>query len=284
MSSETFLSHRPLLFALAYRMLGSVADAEDVLQDTWLRFAEADEAALRSPRAWLATVATRLCLDRLKSARAQRERYVGPWLPEPLLTPPEAHDLPESESVSLAFLLLLERLSPVERAVYLLREVFDHSHAEVAEIIGKEVAACRQIHHRACERIKGAPRFKPTRADHERLLQGFLLAVSQGDVEGLTRLLAADATLWSDGGGKVLAARKLIHGGPAIARFYITLVKKHPPAEGQRYDFAEANGSLSLIGRLDGRPNLVLSIDTDGTSITTIYNVLSPDKLRLLER
>jgi len=273
---EAFQALRPLLFAIAYRMLGVAAEADDVLQDAWLRW-QATTAPIESDKAWLSTVVTRLCLDRLKSARATREEYVGPWLPEPVATDARV----DPDSISMAFLVLLERLTPVERAAYLLHEVFDYSHAEVAAILGKEIPACRQIFHRAQARVhEGRPRFSPTRAEHERLLQVFADALMSGQLDALEHALASDATLWADSGGKVRgAARQPIHGATHIAAFFAGLLRKFPPGPGQTFEVIDINGWPALVGRLHGAANLVLSIDTDGERIIAIRNVVNPDKL-----
>jgi RNA polymerase sigma-70 factor (ECF subfamily) len=256
-------------------MLGSRSEAEDMVQETFLRWQAAPREEVESARAYLSTIVTRLCLDQLKSARAQRETYVGPWLPEPLRT----EEPVDPQSISLAFLVLLEQLSPVERAVYLLHEVFDHSHAEVAAIVGKEEAACRQIFHRARAHIdEKRPRFAPSRADHERLLTGFLTAVQAGDLEGLRGMLAKDAVTWSDGGGKRLAARNLIHGADANARLFLGLARKaHADFS---LELAEINGWPAVVIRQDGQISDVLGIETDGAVIYAVHLVSNPDKLQ----
>jgi RNA polymerase sigma-70 factor (ECF subfamily) len=291
MEGETFTAHRPLLLGLAYRMLGSHAEAEDVVQEAFLRWHAAPQSAVTTPRAYLATVVTHLCLDQLKSARARREEYVGPWLPEPVLTdldalvPAASADssvtLGERQTLSLAFLVLLERLSPLERAAYLLHEVFDYSHAEVGEILGKEEATCRQLYHRAQQHLaKGRPRFAPSREEHARLLMTFLEAMGRGDLTGMRALLSTEATAWSDGGGKVNAARKPVHGADAVARLFVGLSRK---AQGLplEYTFAEVNGWPGLIIRQNSRPFMVLSCESDGQRIHGVYVIVNPDKLRL---
>jgi RNA polymerase sigma-70 factor (ECF subfamily) len=274
--TEVFQSQRARLFAIAYRMLGSAAEAEDVLQDAWLRWEAAD--GIDSPPAWLSTVVTRLSLDRLKSAQRTRETYVGPWLPEPVRTDAEPVD---PESISMAFLVMLERLTPVERAAYLLHEVFDYSHAEVAAMLEREEATCRQIYHRAKSHLQqGRARFAPSRAEHERLLRAFADALARGDVGALEATLATDATLYADSGGKVpAAARKPLQGGHAIAQFFAGLVRKFPPAADQRYEVVEVNGWPALVGRRADGTNFALSIETDGDKIFAIRNVVNPDKL-----
>lgn len=273
-----FEAHRSLLFGIAYRMLGSRSEAEDMVQEAFLRWQAAPREEVLSARAYLSTIVTRLCLDQLKSARAQRETYVGPWLPEPLRTDQPVEPV-DPQSISLAFLVLLERLGPVERAVYLLHEVFDYSHAEVAEIVGKEEAACRQSFHRARAHIEAQrPRFAPSRADHERLLTGFLGAVQAGDLGALRGMLAKDVVTWSDGGGKRTAARNLVHGDDAVARLFVGIARKATP--GGDFELAEINGWPALILRQNGQVTDVLGIETDGALIYSLHVMCNPDKLR----
>lgn len=272
---ETFETHRPSMIAIAYRMLGSAAEAEDIVQEAWLRWQAATREGVRSDRAFLSTVVTRLCLDRLKSARASREQYVGPWLPEPVRT-----DTPvDPESISLAFLVLLESLSPVERAVYLLHEVFGYSHSEVAEMVDKEEATCRQLLHRARTHIQARrPRFAPSKEAHERLVTGFMSACLSGDLEGLKRLLAQDVTSWADGGGKVRgASRNPVRGAESVARLFIGLMKKAPA--GVTPELTEVNGWPAVVLSLDGTVFDVMSFETDGERIHAIRSVLNPEKL-----
>jgi RNA polymerase sigma-70 factor (ECF subfamily) len=271
---QSFEEHRARLFSIAYRMLGSKAEAEDMVQEAFLRWQAAPRDEVESERAYLTTVITRLCLDQMKSARARRETYVGTWLPEPMRTCEPV----DPQSISLAFLVLLESLTPVERAVYLLHEVFDYSHAEVAAMVGKEEAACRQLFHRARAHVtERRPRFAPSRADHERLLTGFLVAVQAGDLDGLRGMLAEDAVSWSDGGGKRLAARNLVHGADAIARLFVGIARKFEGVP--ELELAELNGWPAVILRQDGEVALVLGIETDGTVIHSVHLVANPDKL-----
>jgi RNA polymerase sigma-70 factor (ECF subfamily) len=280
--TATFEAERRRLFAIAYRMLGSAAEAEDAVQEAWLRFAGADAGAIASPSAWLAAVVTRICLDQLKSARARRESYVGPWLPEPL--PTDERDAVDPESISVAFLLLLESLSPLERAVYLLHEVFEYRHGEVAAIVGRDEATCRQLLHRAREAIAARrPRFRPTREAHQRLLGGFLQAIASGDVGGLRALLADDVRAHSDGGGKAHAARKVVEGADDVARLLVGLYKKAEPSLPLEVEVADVNGWPSLIVRLQGRPFEVLTLDTDGEKILAVHMQLNPEKLARFE-
>lgn len=279
--AATFQEQRRRLFAIAYRMLGSAAEAEDALQEAWLRYA-AEPASIDAPPAWLARVVTRICLDQLKSARVRRESYVGPWLPEPIATDASGDGV-DPESISVAFLLLLETLSPLERAVYLLHEVFDYRHAEVAEIVARDEATCRQLLHRAREAVKARrPRFRPSREAHQRLLGGFLGAIASGDVAGLRALLADDARSVSDGGGKVQAARRVVEGADAVARLLIGLARKVDPAGAFSLEPIEVNGWPAVLLRQGGRPFEVMTIDTDGERILGVYMQLNPDKLARL--
>ena len=273
-----FERERPRLRALAYRMLGSVAEAEDVVQDAWLRWNAVDAA--ESARAYLTTIVTHLCLDQLKSARVRREQYVGPWLPEPIRT---GDDEPDRESISLAFLLILERLSPIERAVLLLHRVFDHSHAEIARLVGKDEAAVRQVLHRASARVAAErPRFAPSAAEHARLLAGFLQACAAGDVAALGAMLADDAVAHTDGGGKVQAARRAVVGADAVARFFVGLGRKGDGYDGLDVESAELNGWPAAIVRRGGVVAYVVGIETDGATIVAVHVVSNPDKLRRL--
>jgi RNA polymerase sigma-70 factor (ECF subfamily) len=272
---QPFEAHRAHLFAIAYRMLGSRAEAEDMVQEAFLRWQAASREQVESERAYLSTIVTRLCLDQLKSARVQRETYVGPWLPEPLRT----DDPVDPQSISLAFLVLLERLTPLERAVYLLHEVFDHSHAEVAAMVGKDEAACRQLLHRARAHVsERRPRFAPSRSEHQRLLTGFLGAVQAGDLDGLRGMLASDAIAWSDGGGKRLAARNLVHGADAVARLFVGLARK--PGAQYELELAEVNGWPAVILKQGGQVSDVVGIETDGAIIYAVHVVSNPDKLQ----
>ena len=279
---RTYERHRPLLFSIAYRMLGSVMDAEDVVQEAFVRWRRAPEAEVRSPKAYLSAVVTRLCIDRLRSARERREEYVGPWLPEPLpdeRAPDVAETVVLEESLSMAFLVLLESLTPVERAVFLLREVFDFDYAEVSRIVGKEEVNCRQISHRARASVAARrPRFERSPEAEERLTNEFLRACSAGDMEGLVTLLSRDVTLWSDGGGKTRAALNPIHGAANVARFFSGILSKVPP------DFvvrrARINGRPGLVGYFgDGKPQSVATFELEEGRIVAIRLVVNPEKL-----
>jgi RNA polymerase sigma-70 factor (ECF subfamily) len=284
---DQFEQYRPLMFSIAYRMLGSVTEAEDTLQDAYLRYRQMPAGSIASPKAFLSTVVTRLCLNHLQAAHVQRESYLGPWLPEPLLTE-EDPESPTSqaerlESISMAFLVMLERLTPVERAVFLLREVFDYPYPDIAEIVGKDEVSCRQILSRAKKFIAGSrPRFTPSTEQHQHLLQQFLEAVEEGDLDGLTQLLASDVTLRTDGGGKVRgAATRILHGQEAVARFMIA---------SQRFiqarfttEITEVNGEPALLLRVEDHPFAVVSVTIAQQHILEVRVIANPDKLRHLE-
>jgi len=282
-----FQEHRPLLFALAYRLLGRATEAEDILQDAYLRFLSAPLAGIESPKAYLTTIVTRLCLNQLTSARAKRETYVGPWLPEPVLdtvhpelTNPEARAI-ESDTISLAFLVLLERLTPAERAVFLLREVFDYEYGEIAQILDRSEVACRQLFSRAKAHIAAErPRFQANPEEHRRVLEQFTRAAASGDLDGLMALLADDVTIWADGGGKVRgAALKPIHGPANVARFVIGVTAQLVPMDAQTA-LVDVNGKPTLlIRRGDSTPFVVVSIDVDRGRIRTVWAIGNPDKL-----
>lgn len=278
-----FETLRPRLFGIAYRMLGSRADAEDVLQDAFLRWRDSDRDAVRSHEAWLVTIVTRLCLDRLRSAKREREAYVGPWLPEPILTDhlasPELR-LELANEVSVAFLAVLERLGPDKRAAFLLREVFDYDYPEIARMLGKGEAALRQMVHRAREEVRDArPRFAIAAETHERLLEKFIAAAGSGDRAAVMALLAEDVEYVSDGGGKVPAALKVLRGPERIGRLYFSIARSFP---GVAYRLIRVNGELGAVSVLDGRLFSVLSFRVDVDRIAGIYVIRNPDKLALV--
>jgi RNA polymerase sigma-70 factor (ECF subfamily) len=289
---DLFQSHRRQLFAVAYRMLGSASDAEDVVQDAWLRYAAAQPSDLRSPQAYLTTIVTRLCLDRLKSARAARETYVGPWLPEPIATDhrrePEA-SLAQAESVTLAFMVLLETLSPEERAVFLLREVFDHEYDAIAAMLDLTAANCRQLFHRAKSRIaERRPRFHDAVEEKRPLVGRFVNALRDGDADELTSVLAEDVGFWSDGGGKVLAARRPVFGRANVVHVLVGIWRT---ARSQGisiakvgFDIVEVNEEPALVLRVDGHVDSVYTMTIDDGAIAALRIVRNPDKLRFLER
>jgi RNA polymerase sigma-70 factor (ECF subfamily) len=294
LDAGVFQTQRPLLFSIAYRMLGSASDAEDVLQDAWLRFRGATEPEIRSPKAFAATIVTRLCLDRLKSARAAREQYVGPWLPEPVLTSgEEAPDamLQRAESITLAFLVLLETLSPEERAVFLLREVFEYDHAEIAEILGVTAANARQLLHRAKARIaEGRPRaaHAPGSREARRMVAArFTAALRSGDKDELTRLLTEDVGLWSDGGGRVSASRRPLAGRAEVLNFLLGL-RRVAVTTGAAHNVTvhvdEANGEPAILLINGGVLESVFVLSTEGGSIDGIRIVRNPEKLSYMKR
>lgn len=280
---EIFNEHRRLLFSLAYRMLGTVADAEDMVQEAFLRWQAAPDEEIKAPKAYLSAIVTNLCINYLTSARVRREEYVGPWLPEPLITD-ESQDpmrnIQMADSLSMAFMVLLESLTPTERACFLLREVFDYEYEEIARIVGKTEANCRQMVSRARLRIRERrPRFDVSSEMQTRLTGQFMQACASGDLQGLMSLLAEDATLVSDGGGRVTAARKPIQGADHIARFLAGLVKKAGPAR-LTIRPTLVNGQPGFIAYWDNRLVNVLSLDIADNRIRAIYIVVNPDKLR----
>ena len=285
--TESFGQYRPWLFTLAYRMLGTATDAEDVLQEAHLRFSE-HGAQVQHPKRWLEQVVTRLCLDQLKSARARREQYVGPWLPEPLQT--ESATLQgtpvDPESVSLAFLSLLERLSPLERAVFVLVEIFDYSAEEAATALGREPPAVRQLLHRARAHVQAAkPRFAPSRESHIAILGAFFATVQTGDVKKVESLLAKDARAVMDGGGQAKTALKVVCGADRVARLYVGLSQKFYQGDPSfRYEVREVNGWPALIIFQDARIASVTSIETDGRVVFGISVCMNPAKLRAMSR
>jgi len=281
-----FEEHHPLLFSIAYRMLGTRADAEDMVQETFLRWQKASDTEIRDPRAFLATVITRLCINQLQSFRVQREQYFGQWLPEPLPTgvSPEAVPMPGIDgSLSMAFLMLLERLTPIERAVFLLREVFEYQYAEIARTLSQSEANCRQILKRAKQHIaKDRPRFEVSREQQEKLLQQFLETSVQGDMQGLLALLSEDVVLYTDGGGKATAVPNPIYGAERVARFFLGAREKLIPKEVVRC-LAEINGQPAVVAYHQGRAFGVLAMDAAEGRIRNIYIVRNPDKLRKIQ-
>ncbi|MCI0776828.1 MAG: RNA polymerase sigma-70 factor [Chloroflexi bacterium] len=282
--TDTFTEYRPLLFSIAYRMLGSVMDAEDAVQETYLRWERADESGIESPKAYLSTIITRLSIDQLRSARVQREQYIGPWLPEPLVTEKGA-DMEDravlADSLSMAFLVMLESLGPIERAAFLLREVFDFEYAELARILEKSEANCRQLVHRAKEHVKEhRPRFDASNAQAQEIAAQFLHAATTGDMDRLLGLLAGDAILWSDGGGKVAAATNPIYGAEKIARFMVGIMKKAPEHFDAR--LAQINGQPGVVTYDGGKPYSVATFDVLDGKICGIRAVNNPDKLQRL--
>ncbi|UJR81569.1 RNA polymerase sigma-70 factor [Sandaracinus amylolyticus] len=278
-----YSEHRSFLIGLAYRMLGSVAEAEDAVQEAFVRAQSAPTDDVASPRAWLATVVTRICLDQLRSARVRREQYTGDWLPEPVRTDlpgavVQPRDPEDAESLSLAFLLLLERLSPLERAVFLLHEVFDYSHAEVAAILERDEVAVRQLMSRARAHVKeGRPRFPADPDRHRELVMRFAMAIGQGDLGGLQSLLAKDVVARSDGGGRAKAARRAVHGDDRVARFVMGLSRK--ASADVKFELMEINGRTGIGWSNAGGLLGVLALTVDGDRVVEIDLVVNPSKL-----
>lgn len=285
MQTDPFEDHRSLLFAMSYRMLGSAMEAEDIVQEAYLRYRTTPPESIRTLKSFLTTIVHHLCLDHLKSARTRRESYEGPWLPEPIITGDGAAlisplpQIADRESISMAFLVLLESLSPLERAVFLMREVFDYEYAEIAQITGRDEAACRQLASRAKKHIREhRPRFPASPEAHAKMVGRFMEVCIAGDVNGLMSLLAEDVTAWSDGGGKVSgAARHPIQGRDKVARGLSTLLSRAP--EGTTFEMIEANGLPALLLRVKGHIFGVLMLEVEGDLICAIRNVANPDKL-----
>ncbi len=283
-ATEAFVAHRNLLFTVAYEMLGSAADAEDVLQETWLRWADVDLAVVRDQRAYLVQVTTRKALDRLRVLGRRKESYVGSWLPEPLLTAPDvAEDVELADSVSMAMLLVLETLAPAERAVFVLREVFGFEYGEIAEAVGKSPAAVRQIAHRARAHVTARrPRGTVSPAETRDALEAFLRAAETGDLQGLLDVLAPDVVLLGDGGGVKQAVLRPIVGAEKVARLVIHGWSKIPGQVSLRQ--AQVNGCPALILQLDGEIDTVVAVRVDGGLITGLYGVRNPEKLSHMQR
>jgi RNA polymerase sigma-70 factor, ECF subfamily len=288
---DVFSTHRPLLFSIAYRMLGSASDAEDVLQDAWLRYSGVEPSTIRSPKAFATTIVTRLCLDRLKAARATREEYVGPWLPEPVLTSEvdsPAAVLQRSESVTLAFLVLLEQLSPEERAVFLLKDIFEYGHSEVAKMLGITVDNSRQLLHRAKTRLAGRrPPLTGTPESRRAVAERFARAFSAGNGSELSALLAADVGVWSDGGGKASAARRPILGHDHVLQFLLGLHRSARAIVDSRNVslwIEDVNAEPALVIRVDGRLESIFVFSIDGDTVSGIRVVRNPDKLTHIDR
>jgi len=291
MKYDVFSTDRPLFFSIAYRMLGSASDAEDVLQDAWIRYRDADESAIQSPRAFVATIVARLCLDRLKSARATREEYIGPWLPEPVLTSevksPDVA-LQHTESITLAFLVLLEKLSPEERAVFLLKDIFEYEHAEVATMLDTTVENSRQLLHRAKSKLTaGRPRQTGTTASRRAVAERFAHAFSLGDGSELTEILAQDVGMWSDGDGKASAARRPLVGRDEVLNFLVGLYRTAQTAGLVRdvsLKIEDVNSEPALVVRVRNRLESIFVFSIDDNRISAIRVVRNPDKLIHIDR
>jgi RNA polymerase sigma-70 factor, ECF subfamily len=281
---------RPLIFSIAYRMLGSASEAEDVVQESFLRLHRAAaETEIHAPKAYLASVATRLSIDRLRSARVRRERYVGTWLPEPVVVDEELEavfETDQADSLSLAFLVLLESLTPVERAVFILREVFEYDYSELAEIVAKREDNVRQIAARARRHVdERRPRFESTREDRARLAERFFAAASSGDRDALAETLAADAVFYGDGGGKVRGAiLRPVFGRDRVTRLLLGFARTGDEL-GLRVRLADVNGQPgAVVFDRDGSPYSVLALDVAGGAISAIRSIVNPDKLKHISR
>lgn len=284
---KTFDEYRALMFAIAYRMLGSVADAEDILQDAFLRWCQAAETEVQSARAFLVTIVSRLCINYLQSARMRREEYVGQWLPEPIVT-----DGPEDpflivatgDSLSMAFLLLLERLTPVERAVFLLREIFEYDYSHIAEVVGQSEVSCRQLFRRARQHLRAErPRFEANSETKRVLLARFLEATSTGNLQQLVSILQSDAVLYADGGGKALAVPNRLQGADRIARGMLGALARLVPDDLVRR-IIYVNGEPGVVSYWKGRPFSVLTLHCADNKIQAIYLVTNPGKLASVAR
>lgn len=284
--SDVFGEHRPTLVGAAYRILGSHADAEDVVQDAWIRWAATDPATVRSPRAFLLTVTTRLAINRLRDRQARREDYPGPWLPEPVATPSAATEgdsaVELAEEVSLAMLIVLESLSPLERAAFVLTDVFGMPSVEIGEALDRSPAAVRQLVHRARSHIRArAPRKHVDTEQHRRVTERFLAAAGTGDLPTLLAVLAPDVTLVSDGGGQVRAALRPIETSDKVARFLLGLLRA-PGAPSYRPELRQVNGETAVVVTTDEGVDSVLFVTVDGDQVSALHTIRNPDKLTAL--
>lgn len=283
---EVFTQHRPRLVRIAYGMLGTISDAEDVVQDVYLGWAMVDLAGIDSPAAYLTTMTTRRAINVLNSARRRRETYVGPWLPEPLVTAFEqdpGDTVAETEQYSLAMLTALERLNPVERAVLLLRDVFDLDYPEIADIVDKSPSNCRQLARRARDHVGDTTRASPVDPESEnRLVAEYLAAVAADDVDRLARVFAEDVILWADGGGRVRAARHPLHGALRVARHLVGVRPQTPP--GTRVTVVRVNGDPGIMAVVDGRCVGLVALAVQDGVVTAVRAILNPEKLRLIDR
>ena len=288
LDQQVFNQHRNLLFSVAYRILGTAADAEDAVQDAWIRWSASDRAQVADPKAYLARIVSNLALERLRSTRHKRETYVGPWLPEPIRTSGDAAEaVMDAESVSMAMLMVLETLSPLERAVFVLKEVFGFSHAEIAEAVERSEAAVRQAAHRAREHVQARrPRFTADRSRHREVTERFFAAATGGDINALMELLSPDVTLWTDGGGKVRQAIRPVVGASTVAAWFAAIgtvtYQGVEPAD-MNAELVEINGGLGMVFSTVGRviATVTFDFDTDGR-IIAIHNVANPEKLRAI--
>lgn len=288
LDQQVFHRHRNLLFSVAYRVLGTAADAEDAVQDTWVKWSAADRSQVADPKAYLTRIVSNLALEQLRSTRRKRETYVGPWLPEPILTSGDAAEtVTDAESVSMAMLVVLETLSPLERAVFVLKEVFGFSHAEIAEAVERSEAAVRQAAHRAREHVRARrPRFTADRSRQREVTERFFAAATGGDISALMELLSPDVTLWTDGGGKVRQAMRPVVGASTVASWFAAIgtvtYQGVEPAD-MRAELVEVNGGPGVVFSGSGRVIATVTFDFDADGrITAIHNVANPDKLQAI--
>ncbi|MGI8330789.1 RNA polymerase sigma factor SigJ [Actinomadura scrupuli] len=284
-AAQVFEEHRSLLFAVAYRMLGTVADSEDVVQDAWLRWSAVDRPEVAEPKAYLVRIVSNLALDRLRSAQVRRESYVGPWLPEPLLTSPDvAEDAERAESVSMAMLVVLETLTPLERAVFVLHEVFGFPFGEIAQTLDRSETSVRQLGHRAREHVQARrPRFEPGLEQRRAATERFFAAALGGDLNQLMAVLAPDVTLWTDGGGKVRAALRTISGADKVARWLVSVSDQEyagvQPGD-MRFRNADINGVPGIVIDGPAGPITAITVDVDDLGrVLAVHLVANPDKL-----
>ncbi|WP_327744225.1 RNA polymerase sigma-70 factor [Streptomyces europaeiscabiei] len=285
---QVFHEYRKLLFSVAYRVLGSAADAEDAVQDAWIKWSSANRSQVTDPKAYLTRIVSNLALERLRSTRHKRETYVGPWLPEPILTSGDTADaVTDAESVSMAMLVVLETLSPLERAVFVLKEVFGFSHAEIAEAVERSEAAVRQAAHRAREHVRARrPRFTADRSRQREVMERFFAAASGGDINTLMELLSPDVILWTDGGGKVRQALKPVVGAQTVASWFAAIgtvtYQGVQPAD-MRAELVEINGGPGMVFSAPDRVIATITFDFDAAGrVTAIHNVANPDKLQAI--
>jgi len=286
LDQQVFHRHRNLLFSVAYRILGTAADAEDAVQEAWIKWSAADRSQVADPKAYLTRIVSNLALEQLRSTRHKRETYVGPWLPEPILTAGDTADaVTDAESVSMAMLVVLETLSPLERAVFVLKDVFGFSHAEIAEMVERSEAAVRQAAHRAREHVRARrPRFTADASRQREVTERFFAAATGGDVNALMELLSPDVTLWTDGGGKVRQALRPVVGASTVAAWFAAIgtvtYQGIEPAD-MKAELVEVNGGPGMVFSGPGRviATVTFAFDADGR-ITAIHNVANPDKLQ----
>lgn len=283
---EVFKKHRPRLFGIAYRMLGTHAESEDILQEVYLKWHQANTDEIETPEAWLVTIVTRLSIDRLRKASRERETYIGPWLPEPLIisdAPTPQEELEFASNLSMAFMFLLERLSPIERAAFLLHDIFDCGYADIARIVGKTETASRQLIHRARERVRNdKPRFEADQKEHEKLIKKFSVASKTGDEKTLFALFSDEIVSITDGGGKVTAARKIVRGRAKLAHAFSMFGAKY--GEFFKNVLYQINGELGLLTFADGKIFSATTFEFSGGKISAMYRVMNPDKLKIFEK